>query len=284
MANIFFILTSLAFIYPFWMLISISITAESAIKEFGYMLIPKRVDFSAYTLLLKNPTKIIDAYVITMAQALLGTAVSVILMALCAYPLSQKDCRFRGKLSFFIFIPMIFTGGIIPSYILITQYLKLTDTIWAYILPSLLAPFHIMLFRSFFAGLPDALTESAKIDGADEFVVFFRIITPLSKPVFASVFLFGLLARWGDWYTSLVYINDPKLHSLQFLLQRTLQEVEMIKTFAIQGLSVDMSVRDLPSESMRFALCLIAAGPMLIVFPIFQKYFTTGITVGAIKG
>ena len=160
------------------------------------------------------------------------------------------------------------------------------NTVWVYIFPNLVNAFHVIVIRTFFQGLPQSLTEAAKIDGASELRIFFKIVIPLSKPVIATISLLTLLARWNDWNTALIYIKSTNLYSLQYLLQKILREVEFVKNMAestpIAG--IDMDATQLPSETIRFAMCMVAAGPMLVVFPFFQKYFAKGLTVGAVKG
>lgn len=181
---------------------------------------------------------------------------------------------------------MLFNGGLIPTYILNYKYLHLGNTIWIYILPTLCSAFYIIILRTFFQGLPLSLVESAKLDGASEIRIFFQIILPLSKPVLATVSLLTLLTKWNDWYTSLIYITDSNLYTLQFLLKRILQEVEFLRIMANNAPpGIDLTaIEDTPVESLKFAMCIIAAGPMLMVFPFFQKYFAKGLTVGSVKG
>src|SRR5690606_9011140 len=245
----------------------------------GYKLIPPSLDFTAYLTVFKNTEEIIRAYGVTVFTTVVGTFLSVLVMALCAYPLSRPDFKWRYPLTFFIFFTMLFGGGLIPTYILITQYYGLGNSIWVYILPSLANAFHIIIFRTFFAGLPFSLIESAKLDGASEWKIFLKIILPLSKPAIATIGLFGVLGRWNEWMTALIYIRDESLYTLQFLLQRILMEVEYVNNIADQ-LPVDFGSMDVPTETVRFALVIIAAGPMLFVFPLFQKYFAEGLTIG----
>ena len=206
-------------------------------------------------------------------------------MALVAYPLSRQNFKLRQPITFFIFFTMLFGGGLIPTYILNTQYLHLGNTIWIYILPGLASAWYIIIIRTFFSQLPQSLVESAKVDGAKELRIFFQIVLPLSKPVLATVLLMTLLAKWNDWYTSLIYIRDSKLYSLQYMLQKMLREAEFVKGLSNSqmGLNIQLDT-EVPTESVRFAMVIVAAGPMLVVFPFFQKYFTRGLTVGAVKG
>ena len=281
--HIFFILLSLAYIIPFLLLISISLSSDGAIKEFGYTILPKTIDFSAYQMIFKSPDTILTAYKVTIIFSLATMVLSVLIMMMAAYPLSRSKCVFKKPLSYYIFFTMIFSGGMIPSYIINSKYLHLNDTMWIYILPSLVSAWNVIIIRTFFQGLPNGLVEAAKIDGAGEIYIFAKIIIPLSKPVIATMCFLTLLAKWNDWNTSLIYIRNEKLYSLQYLLQRILREVEFVKNSVSQGNNL-LSVADLPTESVRYAMALIAAGPMLVMFPFFQKYFARGLTVGAIKG
>jgi putative aldouronate transport system permease protein len=260
---------------------------ETAVLSNGYRLFPEVLDFSAYSYIFKNPRQLIDSYGVTISFSLFGTLISMLLMTLMAYPLSRPVYLYRKQISFLIFFTMLFNGGLIPTYILNTRYLNLGDTIWIYMLPNAVNAFYIIVIRTFFQNLPSALVESAKIDGASELRIFFRIILPLSKPVVATVSLLILLARWNDWNTSLIYIKSKSLFSLQYLLQKTLMEAQFIRDMAtlspITGINLGES-GNIPTETIKFAMCIVAAGPMVVIFPFFQKYFTTGLTVGAVKG
>ncbi len=281
--HIFFLLLSLAYILPFLLLISISLSSDQAIKEFGYTILPKAIDFSAYKMIFKSPDTILNAYKVTIIFSLVTMFLSVLIMMMAAYPLSRSNCVFKKPLSYYIFFTMIFSGGMIPSYIINSKYLHLNDTMLIYILPSLVSAWNVIIIRTFFQGLPEGLVEAAKIDGAGEIYIFARIIIPLSKPVIATMCFLTLLVKWNDWNTSLIYIRNEKLYSLQYLLQRILREVEFVKNSVSQGNDL-LSVENLPTESVRYAMALVAAGPMLVMFPFFQKYFARGLTVGAIKG
>lgn len=284
--NIFFILFSLSFILPILLILAVSLSNEKDLVEYGYRLIPKRIDFTAYKYVFNNPRQIINSYQVTIFFTFLGTLLSVFIMSLCAYPLSRKGYKYKNQVTFFIFFTMLFGGGLVPTYILITQYLNLGNTIWVYIVPSLANAFHIIILRTFFQALPDSLIESAQIDGAKELRIFLQIILPLSKPVLATIAVFGILQRWNDWFTAMMYIRNPKLFSLQYLLQKVLMEVGFLQNnFNRLPPGVDIEkVSKIPTESMRMAMCIIVAGPVLFVFPFFQKYFTKGLTVGAVKG
>lgn len=281
--HIIFVLGAVLFVVPLLYIFSISFSSNAAIEQFGYQLWPKEWSVVAYKTILANPSQLIDAYKVTLFSSLFGGALSVLVMALIAYPLSRNTFVFKKPITFLIFFTMLFSGGLIPSYLLNTQYLGLGNKIWIYILPGLANAWHIIIMRTFFQQLPGSLVESAKIDGASEICIFYRIILPLSKPVFATVFLMIMLTKWNDWTTSLYYIRDAKLYSLQYMLQRILREIEFVKTVADMGLNVN-AAQEVAAEPVRFAMVILAAGPMLVVFPFFQKYFTKGLTVGSVKG
>ncbi len=287
--HIIFIIISLSFILPFFLVISASLTNEQVFLKEGVKLIPGQIDFSAYKLAFQNPKQIIDSYAVTSFQALVGTVMALFIMALCAYPLSRTTFPYKGIVTTILIIPMFFGGGLIPSYIINTKYLGLGNSVWVYILPVLVNVFQIVIIRTFFQGLPKSLVESAKIDGASEYTVLFRIILPLSKPVLATVGLINVLGRWNNWMTSLIYIKSENLYTLQYLLQRILREAEFLNKMAqdtvMQGaIGNILNLNAFPAETLKFAMCVIAAGPMLVVFPFFQKYFAKGLTIGAIKG
>ncbi|MCK0473671.1 carbohydrate ABC transporter permease [Halalkalibacter sp. APA_J-10(15)] len=281
--HLFFICFTALFIIPFIYSISISLSSEEVLSSSGYPLFPSELDFTAYKIVFQNMDQIVRSYGVTIFTTFFGTFLSILVMSLCAYPLSRPDVKWRYFITFIIFFTMIFGGGLIPTYILITQYYGLGNSIWVYILPTLANAFHIIIFRTFFMGLPFSLIESAKLDGASEWKIFFKIILPLSTPVIATIGLFNLLARWNEWMTALIYIRDPELYTLQFLLQRILMEVEFLNNIA-RELPIDIGITTVPSETVRFAMAIISAGPMLFVFPFFQKYFAKGLTIGGVKG
>lgn len=286
LVNGYFIISSLAFLLPFMVVITASITSEKTLLAGGFSVLPKEFDITAYQYAFSNSSELMQSYLVTAVQAFGGTAAGILVMSLIAYTLSRRDYVFRSALSFMVFFTLLFNGGLVPTYLLNYKYLKLGDTMWIYILPLLCNAFYIIIIRTFFQGLPVSLIESAKIDGASEFRIFFTIIMPLSKPVLATVSLLTLLQKWNDWYTSLIYITDKNLYTLQYLLKRILSEAEFLRLMATEappGIDLSM-IETAPVESLKFAMCIIAAGPMLFVFPFFQKYFSKGLTVGAVKG
>ena len=280
--NLFFIIFSMAIVLPFVILVSISLSNEGDIVEYGYSILPKHIDFAAYKYVFKNSKSILNGYKVTIFCSVIATVLSVLIQSMCAYPLSKRKLRGKKGISFYLYFTMLFSGGMVPTYILITQYLHLGDTIWVYIIPSLVSPWNVFMMRTFFSGLPYEIFESMKVDGASEYNIFFKTVLPLSKPVLATIALLTFLGKWGDWNTSMLYINNESLYSLQYLLQRILQNMDLLKQ--MQGFSQATSAVEIPSETVRMAMAVIVAGPALVIFPFFQKYFVKGLTVGAVKG
>ncbi len=277
-----FIILTAAYIIPMLLCVSISFTDENALVTYGYSLIPKELSFDAYALVFKNPTQILSAYRTTIIFTVISTALAILVMGLLAYPLSRPNYKYRSLLNFYVFFTMLFSGGMVPSYLLITKYLHLNDNIWVYILPGLVSAYNVMIIRTNYSSLPYELIEAAKVDGATELFICFRIVMPLCKPALASIGFIFLVNKWNDWMTSLLYIRDLDLYSLQYLLQRILKESEYLKQLAETGSIIGEVV--FPTESFRYAMAIVAAGPVLVVFPFFQKHFAKGMTLGGVKG
>lgn len=274
-------------IVPFLLVISVSISSEKDIVFHGYGLIPLTIDFAAYRYVIANADQIMQSYKVSLFVSFFGTAVSVTVMALCAYPLARRTFRYRRIIMFYVFFTMLFSGGLVPTYILVAKYLGMQDTVWALFVPTLVNAWTIIVMRAFFQKLPEELFESAKLDGANEFLIFRSLVLPLSVPIIATMSLFGLLARWNEWFPALLYIDSPELFPIQYLLQRIMRDVERIRDLLEQGMA-NVPLEDIsesvPMEPARMAICIVAAGPMILVFPFFQKYFVRGITVGSLKG
>ncbi len=281
--NIIFVIISILMIIPFILLISASFSNEKDVIMNGYSLFPRIFSIDAYKFVLRNPTSVINAYKTTITFSLISMVLATLFMSMIAYPLTKRDLKGRTALSFYLYFTMLFSGGMVPSYILITQYLHLQDTIWVYIIPALISPWHVFMLRTFFQGLPESITEAALIDGASEYRIFFTIILPLSKPVIATIALFQFLTHWNSWMPSMLYINKrDDLISLQYLLQKIMRDITFMKENADNSLIENMA--EIPSETVRMATAMLVAGPALVVFPFFQKYFTRGLTVGGVKG
>lgn len=273
-----------AVIIPFLILVSVSFSEEKDILQNGYQLIPENFSLEAYKYVLKNPEQILQAYKITILFSFVTTVLGVLFMSLLAYPLSRSDLPGRNIINFLIFFTTLFSGGLVPSYLLNTKYLHLDDTIWIYIVPSLVSVWHVFMIRTFFKGLPDGIIEAAMIDGASQTRILFGIVMPLSKPVLATVALFTFLGKWNSWFESMLYIKNQELVSLQYFLQRIMRNIQMMKEASDTGGLVVEIGTDIPGETARMAMAVLVAGPALFVFPFFQKYFVKGLTVGGVKG
>ncbi len=279
-AHIVFVLFGICCLVPMIYLISSSISNEQDLFVYGYRLIPKRVDFAAYRYLLQNPAQLLDAYKLTIFTTVVGTFLALLVMIMIAYPLSIKDFKFRRQLSFYLFFTMLFSGGLVSVYLLNVQYLHLKNNVLVYILPALVSPWYVFMLRSFFTGIPQSLRESAKIDGAGEIKILFQIIVPISKPAIATIAFMELMIKWGEWYNCMLYITEPKLQTVQYLLQALMQQSEKLA----QAADVGINAGEIPNETVKLAMAVIAAGPIMFVFPFFQKYFVKGMTVGSVKG
>ena len=283
--HIFLILMALAAILPLWVLVAGSVTGEQELILEGYSFIPKSFSLDAYKYLFYKASEIFRAYGITVFITVVGTAVSLFITPLLAYPLSRKDFKARNIFSFLVFFTMLFNGGIVPSYIMWTRIFHLKNTITALILPGLLMNgFNVILMKNYFAqNIPTELIEAAKMDGAGEFKIFFKMILPLSLPIMATVGLFVGIGYWNDWTNGLYYVTDAKLYSLQNLLNRILQDVQFLNSSTMTNAGVAATTQ-MPSVSIRMAISVVGILPIMILYPFFQKYFVKGIAVGAVKG
>ena len=282
--NLGLLILSCFVIVPFLLVVSISFSRESDINLYGYRLIPMNFDLSAYQYIFRNVDAIFQAYRVTLTFSIATMVLGTFLMALLAYPLSLRYFRGKSVISFYIFFTMLFSGGLMPSYIINTRYLGLNDSIWIYILPALINPFLVFMMRTFFTQIPEEIRESAIIDGASEYRFFFTILIPLAKPVVAAVALFTFLGRWNEWFTSMIYIDNRDLDSLQYLLRRILDNARILQDTAVRMRGVQIVPGRIPTETIQMAMAVVTAGPALLVFPFFQRYFVKGLTVGSIKG
>lgn len=269
---------------PFLILVSISFSTEKDIIYNGYKLIPEHFTLEGYKYVFRNPATIIQAYKVTAIFSFLSMVLSTLLTAMIAYPLTRKNLRGRQGISFYLYFTMLFSGGLVPSYILITQYLHLNDSILVYILPGLISPWNVFMMRSFFSELPESMLESARIDGATEYTLFFGFVLPLSKPVIATIALMTFLGKWNEWFTSMLYINDSSLFSLQYLLQSIMENIKVLQEGNGTFTANLLDSADIPTETVRMVMAVVVAGPAVLIFPFFQKYFVKGLTVGSVKG
>lgn len=285
--HLFFICLSLACLLPVLLVISISFSDENTVVANGFKFYPEKFSLDAYSFLYNQLSQIIMAYGVTIFVTVVGTLLSLLLIALYAYPLSRRELRHRNKFALFIFLTMIFNGGLVPWYLVYVNLLHLKDSVWSLIIPLFLQPFFVIIMRTFFqTTIPDSIIESATIDGASEVKIFYKIILPLSLPVLATIGLFNTLNYWNDWFLSLIFITKGNGISLQYLMYKTLLNIQYLTTNenAASQLSKMGAVVNLPSQTLRMAMAVVGMGPIIFAYPFFQKYFVKGLTIGAVKG
>lgn len=276
---------ALAGFLPFVLIAIASISDEKSLIANGYTFFPSALSLDSYYYMLAQAKIVLRAYGVSIFVTVVGTATSLILTPMLAYPLSRPDFRFRRVLTFIVFFTLLFNGGVVPSYIMWTKAFQLKNTIWALILPNyLMSGISVLLVKNFFErNVPRDLIEAAQLDGASEFTIFFRIMLPLSTPVLVTIGMLTGLAYWNDWINGLYYINDPSLYGIQQLLIRILDNIQFLKSGAASS-AIGNIVVDLPGASVRMALAVIGILPILVIFPFLQKYLIRGMVVGAVKG
>ena len=276
-----FILFGLVCLIPMLFVVAISFSSEQSIAEYGFQLIPKEFSVEAYRILFANPEQIINAYKTTAIVTITGTILSVMFSAQAAYVMSRPIFFAQKQISFIFYFTQLFSGGLVPTYILVTQYLHLKNSLWAIILIAMISPWNVFLLRTYIKAVPESLIESAKLDGASEFRIFYQIIVPLTVSGIATVAITTAIGYWNDWYNNMLYISDVDKYSLQYLLQTLLGKIDFLKAAGDVGMVTGMEV---PEETLRMATCVVAIGPMAILFLFVQKFFVKGITVGSVKG
>ena len=284
--NIMFLILALICVIPAVLVVSISFSAEQSITDYGYRLIPKIISLDGYGYLLKQGALIIRALGVSLFVTIVGTALGTLLTTLMGYVLSRPDYKLNGFLTMLVFIPMVFNGGLVSTYFIVSQFLHLKNTLWALILPLSVSSFNVVICRTFFkTTIPEELIESAKMDGATQFKIFFQIVLPISLPVIATIGLFLCFAYWNDWYQSMLYIDNQRLYSLHALLNAIMTNINMLaQNAATMGASMADMVANMPKEAARMAIVVIIVLPIACAYPFFQKYFISGLTVGAVKG
>lgn len=281
------ILISFTILLPLALVVIISISSGESIALNGYSLFPSEITMKAYQNLMKTGSQIRDSYLVTIFHSFTGTAISLLVMSMFAFVLAQKNLPGKNVLMFITFFTMLFSGGLVPSYMLNVRYLHLDDTIWIFLIPNLVNAFYVIILRTFIrTGIPFSLFEAATIDGANYFTVYLNIVLPLSKAGLATIGLFSLVGRWNDWFTGMLYINSPKLVPLQTMLLKIQRDIEFIKVNAdLSTTPTGLQLLDtMPTESTRMAITIISVIPILFAYPFFQRYFVKGLTVGSIKG
>ena len=282
-SHIVLLILGLSCLLSILLVIGASFQTQSEITRKGYALIPEKPSLEAYIMVFRNPYQLFKSYFNTFYTTVVGTVLGVIISSSAGYVMSRKTYKYRNIFAFYVFFTMMFNGGLVPMYIMMTKWFNLKNTYLALILPLVVNGWYIMLMKGYFAGIPDAVIESARIDGAGELYTFLKIVIPMSTPVIASISLFYVLGYWNDWYQSLLYTTDSEYYKLQYLLMNMIRSAEFLNSDVAQSLDMD-KIAEIPTMNVKMAMCVLAAGPILFVFPFFQKYFVKGIAVGSVKG
>lgn len=285
-AYVFCTIVALMCLIPFIMVVSGSLSSEQAIVNNGFSILPQDFSLEAYKTVFKDPIVVLRAYVTTIVLTIVGTFLGLLMTTMTAYVLARKDFEWRNKFSFFFYFTTLFSGGLVPTYILYTNTLQLRDSYLALLLPLLFSVFNLLIMKSYIAAVPDTLFEAARIDGCGEFRSFFQICLPLIKPALATVGLFIALAYWNDWYNAMLYIKSEEKYPLQYFLYQQVNNIEAYKKLIASNLvSGDViSAMSLPTQTLKMALTVVVTGPIILAFPFVQKYFVQGITIGSVKG
>ena len=271
---------------PVVLMICISFSSSASITNHGYRFIPAEWSLEGYRYLLKMGDQLLRSYMVTIAYSVLGTVLGVFIMSMYAYVITQKSFRYHRALTWFMFFTMLFSGGLVPTYIMIVRYYHMKDTFWILLFTGLVDAYLIVILRTFIkTTIPEALMDAAKIDGAGHFTTYFQIVLPLSKAGLGTAALFSFVAKWNDWFTGMLYIVNPDLIPLQTLLTKLQKSVDFLKQNARAaatpaGLQL---LKTLPSTNLRMACTVMAIIPVLFAYPFFQRFFVQGLTIGSIK-
>lgn len=267
---------------PFILIISASFSSEAAIMREGFGLWPKEFSTEAYSFIMRFPRAIIGSYVVTVTMTVLGTAIGLFVIAMTGFALQRRDFAFRNHISFFIYFTTLFSAGLAPTYLWVTQVLGLKGSYLAVFLQLLMTPWLIILMKNFARSVPWEIVESGKVDGAGDFRIFVQLVLPMLKPALATVGLFLALGYWNEWYLSSLYLGSAvEFKPLQYYLYNIINTANALKN-SVAGANV--SVTSLPSNTLKMASAVVATGPIILLYPFVQKYFVTGLTVGAVKG
>jgi putative aldouronate transport system permease protein len=284
--NAFFLAYTVVCIAPLLLVIAVSFTDEKTIYRVGYSFTPEKLSLAAYKFVFTNVDQVMRAYGITVLVTMVGSLTSLLFTAMLAYVISRKDFKYRKAFTFYVFFTILFSGGFVPWYVICVRFFGLKNTLWALILPYLLNGWYVIIMRTFYStNIPDEILESARMDGAGEFRTFFVIVTPLAVPGLATIGLFNVLTYWNDWWLPLTLIENDKLYNLQYLMYKIELDIQYLKQ-ARQAMG-SIALRELmqiPSETSRMAMAIIAIGPIIMAYPFFQRYFVKGLTIGALKG
>ena len=279
-------LLALLCLVPFLMVLAGSFSSEAAITANGFSILPQDFSLEAYKTVFKEPMVVVRAYATTICLTVVGTALGLLIQTMTAYVLSRKDFEWRNGFSFFFYFTTLFSGGLVPTYVLYTQTLNLRDSYLALLLPLIFSVYNLLVMKSYISAIPDSLVDAAKIDGCGEVRTLFQVVLPLIKPALATVGLFIALAYWNDWYNAMLYIKSEERYPLQYFLYKQGNNFESYKKLSSSNAvsSAVVSSLSLPTQTLKMALTIVVTGPIILAFPFVQKYFVQGITIGAVKG
>lgn len=282
--NIVFLLLALMCIFPLVFVFCISISSEASLQNFGYQLIPNEVSGAAYQFLWNERSMILRAVFMSIVVTVIGTVIAVILTTTMGYVVSRKSFKLRPVYNWIIFVPMVFNGGMLASYVVVNNILNLSNTIWALILPLACSSFSVTICKTFFrTTVPDSIVESAKIDGAGQLRIWAQIVLPISKPVMATIGMFAAFGYWNDWFQASLYVQEKNLQTLQSMLNKIQNNIEYLANNPYGGLSLQQYKSAMPTESVRMAIAMVIIVPIALSYPFFQKYFISGLTIGSVK-
>ncbi len=282
--NLVFLILAVMCVIPLLFVFSISITDEEVLRINGYQLVPQVLSASAYEFLWNERLTILRAAFMSMLVTVVGTMLSIALNTSMGYVVYRRNFKLKKIYTWMLFIPMVFNGGMLASYVVVNNILKLNNNIWALILPLACSAFSVTICRTFFrTTVPDSIIESAKIDGAGQFRIWSQIVLPISKPVMATIGMFAAFGYWNDWFQASLYIQDTKKQTLQSLLNQMQKNIEYIANNPYGGLSLQEYKLSMPTESVRMAIAIVIIVPIACTYPFFQKYFISGLTVGSVK-
>ncbi|MBD5472538.1 MAG: carbohydrate ABC transporter permease [Lachnospiraceae bacterium] len=271
---------------PFLMILAGSFSSEAAVAQNGFSLLPQDFSMEAYKTVFKEPVVVFRAYATTICLTLAGTIFGLALQTMTAYVLARKEFEWRNAFSFFFYFTTLFSGGLVPYYLLIRQTLHLADSYLALLLPLVFSVYNLLIMKSYIIGIPDSLIDAAKIDGCGEFRTLVQVVVPLIKPALATVGLFIALTYWNDWYNAMLYIRTEDKYPLQYFLYQKINDIEGYKKLIANGTVSGAVVNSvsLPTQTLKMALTIVVTGPIILAYPFVQKYFVQGITIGAVKG
>jgi putative aldouronate transport system permease protein len=279
-------LMALLCLVPFLMILAGSFSSEEAIMKNGFSLLPQDFSLDAYKTVFKEPMVVVRAYATTISLTLAGTAIGLLIQTMTAYVLARKDFEWRNYFSFFFYFTTLFSGGLVPYYILMTRTLNLKDNYLALLLPLMFSVYNLLIMKSYIMAIPESLIDAAKIDGCGEVRTLFQVVVPLIKPALATVGLFIALAYWNDWYSAMLYIKSDVKYPLQYFLYQQVNNIEAYKKLIANNIVSEsvISAVSLPTQTLKMALTIVVTGPIILAYPLVQKYFVQGITIGAVKG